>query len=93
MTYEERENIFSKELLSLSDFEKLFGISKTEACRTVQMIKRQLPKLRVEIKGKLHTQDYIDWLNLSDKDMCRYQSKEAVKDLKPKPRFKSKMIM
>lgn len=38
MTYEEREAIFSKEALPITDFEKLFGVSYQEAAKMMRQI-------------------------------------------------------
>ena len=63
ITYQQREEIFAKEALSLEDFEILFGISKSAASEKMSQIKRKIGD-RLGIKGKLHIQDYLDYFNI-----------------------------
>lgn len=78
MTYTEREQIFSKEVLSLDDVMKLFDISKSAACTKVQDIKRQLGKDRIKIQGKLHILDYLEYLKIEDEKLLdRYKKPET----------------
>ena len=64
MTYERRESILSKEVITTEEFAELFGISYKEASTQVNAIKRRiecnggLP--RISTCGKLHIQDYLD---------------------------------
>ena len=58
MTYEEREAIFSKEVLDLDDVMKLFDISRNEASRLMNAIRLKVGD-RLGIKGKLHVEDYL----------------------------------
>lgn len=73
MTYERREEIFSKEAISLDDMMELLGVCKTTACIKIKDIKRKVGD-RLGITGKLHVQDYIDWLELEkDAHLDRYR--------------------
>lgn len=73
MTYERREEIFSKEAISLEDMMELLGVCKTTACIKIKDIKRKVGD-RLGITGKLHVQDYIDWLELEkDAHLDRYR--------------------
>lgn len=57
MTYAMREEIFSKEYLSIEDIQELLGMSYDDAARTIRNIKRRTDRLG--IRGKLHVQDYL----------------------------------
>ena len=73
MTYEERVEMFSKDYLTIADIQILLGIaSKAKASTIMCDIKRGLklsPKyngqgVRLDIQGKLHVQDYLDYYHL-----------------------------
>ncbi len=66
MTYQKREEIFSKECLDIKDFEELFGVAYSTACEIIRKIKKHLGKDRLNMQGKLHIQDYIEWLDLNE---------------------------
>ncbi len=75
MTYEKREEIFSKELLSIADIQELYGFSYQPASRFVRSIKTWFKvngrKLRIDMEGKIHVQDYLEYLNIKG-DNLRY---------------------
>lgn len=64
MTYQERDEIFSKEALHISDFEKLFGMKYSTATQFLRnlKIKREIQgrPLRLNIEGYIHTADYLE---------------------------------
>lgn len=62
MTYAEREEIFSKEYLSIGDVQELLGMSYDDAARTIRNIKRRTDRLG--IRGKIHVQDYLDYFKV-----------------------------
>ena len=62
MTYAMREEIFSKEYLSIEDVQELLGMSYDDAARTKRNIKRRTDRLG--IRGKLHVQDYLDYFQI-----------------------------
>lgn len=62
MTYAMREEIFSKECLSVKDLEELLGVSYQEAAKTIRNIKRKTDRLGIQ--GKIHIQDYLDYLKV-----------------------------
>lgn len=62
MTYAHREEIFSKEYLSVKDVQELLGMSYQDAARTIRDIKRRTDRLG--IRGKLHIQDYLDYFEI-----------------------------
>ena len=69
MTYIEREEMFSKDYLTIKDVEKLLGLEYNEAAKQIRDIKRGLElkgkTLRLKMQGRLHVQDYLDYYNLS----------------------------
>ena len=69
MTMMERGDIFSKEVLSIADIEKLYEVSYKQASELLLEMKKKLTgngkELRVAIQGKIHTQDYLDWVGVT----------------------------
>ena len=63
MTYAEREEIFSKEYLTIADIQSLLGMKYQDAARTIRNIKRRTDRLG--IRGKIHVQDYFDYYQIS----------------------------
>lgn len=78
MTVAERQEIFAKECLTIKDIEKLFEVDYTTASKIIREIKGKLEfrgkALRLEICGKLHTQDYLDYVGATAR---RYDIKEG----------------
>ncbi len=74
MNYSRREEIFSKDYLSIADMQDLLGMGYDEAAKTIRDIKRSLtidPEfngqgVRLNIQGKLHVQDYLDFYKISN---------------------------
>ena len=72
MTYEERVEMFSKDYLTIADIQVLLGLPYKSASALICDIKRGLklsPKyngqgVRLDIQGKLHVQDYLDYYHL-----------------------------
>lgn len=62
MTYAEREEIISKEALSIDDMSKLLGVGYHEAAKIIRNIKRRTDRLGV--KGRIHIQDYFDYFQI-----------------------------
>ena len=77
MTKAERENIFSKECLTIEDVEKLYEVSKNTAAAEIRKMKDNLrlkgQSLRLEIVGKILIADYLDYIGASGD---RYSIKE-----------------
>ena len=69
MTYARREEIFSKEYLSIADLQELLDLKYQGAAELMRDIKRALEYrgqcVRLNIQGKLHTQDYIDYFQIT----------------------------
>lgn len=101
MTYKEREEIFSKEFLHISDVQKLFGVAQSTASILMTSWKRKIQfsgkELRLNLEGKIHIMDYFDVMNINAEDPGeRYARKkeEATQEddfiiEKPAPRRKS----
>jgi hypothetical protein len=62
MTYARREEIFSKEYLSIKDMQELLGMKYQDAAKTMRDIKRRTDRLG--IRGKIHVQDYLDYFKI-----------------------------
>lgn len=62
MTFERRNEIFSKEALSIDDVKELLGVSYDTAQKLIQTIRRHSDRLNIQ--GKVHIQDYIDYFQL-----------------------------
>lgn len=62
MTYAKREEMFSKDYLSIEDIQELLGLHYQDAARTIRNIKRRTDRLG--IRGKLHVQDYLDYFQI-----------------------------
>ena len=67
MTKQEREEMFSKDYLTVSDISLLLGVDIQTAYAKIRDIRRR--KDRLGIQGKIHVQDYIDYYEL---DVTRY---------------------
>ncbi len=81
MTYEEREKIFSKEVITLNEFAALFSCSLSEASIKMNDIKRRVGD-RAGVRGKLHIQDYLDCYKLTGLE--RYQKTENNEEISVK---------
>lgn len=71
MTYSEREEIMSKDVMTGADIQKLQGCNASQASRIITDIKYAIEKRgdkpRINQRGKLHTQDYLDFYRLERK--------------------------
>lgn len=69
MTYKRREEILSKDVMSVDEVCDLMGCDKSTASRIMTEIKTKLSKEgiepRIKNRGKLHTQDYMDYFRIS----------------------------
>ena len=70
MTYARREEIFSKEYLSIADLQELLGLDYQVSARLMRQIKRKLELdgqgVRLNIQGKLFIQDYLDYFKITN---------------------------
>lgn len=62
MTYSEREQIFSKDYLTIADMQELLGLSYGDAAKVIREIKCKSDRLGIQ--GKVHVQDYLDYYEL-----------------------------
>lgn len=67
MTYERREQIFSKEYLTNKDIAEIFGVDPSRGSVILGNIKRKVGD-RLNIRGKVHVQDYFDAFDLNPAD-------------------------
>ena len=65
MSYSEREQIFSKDYLTIKDLQQLLGLSYQIAAKLMRPIKFKFDRLGIQ--GKLHTEDYFEYYNITDK--------------------------
>ena len=63
MTFAEREQILSKDIISTNEVAALLGMSVSQASRIVNDIKASI-KPRIDLRGKIHTQDYCDYFKV-----------------------------
>ena len=65
MSYSEREQIFSKDYLTIKDLQQPLGLSYQIAAKLMRQIKFKFDRLGIQ--GKLHTEDYFEYYNITDK--------------------------
>ena len=65
MSFAEREKIFSKDYLTIKDLQQLLGLTYQVAARKMREIKFKFDRLGIQ--GKLHTEDYFEYYNITDK--------------------------
>lgn len=76
MTYERRDQILSKEVLTISDIQELFDVNYDEAAKKIRDIKRQHDSLKTQ--GKIHVIDYMRYFGVPETVIeKRYQKMEA----------------
>ena len=84
MTYSRREEIFSKDYISIADMQDLLGMGYDDAAKMIRDIKRSLEyggaKVRLNVQGKLHVQDYLDYFKIDNPTMYAPPSKLEVSD-------------
>ena len=79
MTWCERENIFSKEVLTIEDIKLLYDIkSRSAAGEFLRSIKRKLRidgiELLIDLPGKIHRTDYLSWVGSDDSQYGRKEN-------------------
>jgi hypothetical protein len=65
MTYARREEIFSKETMSITEFGEVMNLSYQMAARVIRDIKRT--SNRPQIQGVLFVEDFFDYYGITDK--------------------------
>lgn len=83
MTMQEREEIFAKEYLSVSDFCKLYDFTQSQASVMMNKIRNKLTigkgqELRMTERGRLHVQDYLDWMGVTESRYGRKNIEQEV---------------
>lgn len=76
MTYERREEIFSKDILNIKDLMDLMDLPYQQAAALMREIKRKHDRLNV--LGKIHVQDYLDHFKLDGGE--RYGKKNHMRE-------------
>lgn len=71
MDYEKREEIFSKEALTIDDVVALTGRSRQTASVLIRQWKRQVEKkngfARIQVEGTIHVLDYFEVMRIDAK--------------------------
>lgn len=70
----EREEIFAKDVLTIADLQILLGLTYQLASKMMRQIKFKYDRLGIQ--GKIHTEDYFDYFNITDKQ--RYVIKKEI---------------
>ena len=65
MTYARREEIFSKETMSITEFGEVMNLSYQMAAKVIRDIKRV--SSRPQMQGVLLIEDFFDYYNITDK--------------------------
>ena len=65
MTYARREEIFSKETMSITEFGEVMNLNYQMAARVIRDIKKA--SNRPQIQGKLLVEDFFDYYSITDK--------------------------
>ena len=65
MTYSRREEIFSKETMSIAEFGEVMNLSYQMAARKIREIKRTSE--RPQMQGVLLVEDFFDFFHITDK--------------------------
>ena len=69
MDFKRREEITSKDVMTIDEICELMCCTKSQASTIITEIKNKLAKEGVEprlnIRGKIHTQDYLDFFRLT----------------------------
>ena len=88
MTYSKREEIFSKEYLTIRDIQDLYGLGYDDAAKMIRDIKKWFEckgsTPRLNIQGKLHTQDYFDYFGITNYDRYMPVSRSIVEEKQEK---------
>ena len=72
MTYQEREQILSKDVLTINELCKLLGCNYQLGARKMREIKYKHDRLHE--RGKLHVQDYLDYYGIKS-DRYKYENR------------------
>ncbi len=81
MTYQRREEIFSKEAISTPEMAELLGVSLSEASVKIGNMKRKVGD-RLGIKGRIHIQDYLEACRITELERYRNIQPDSTDDVK-----------
>lgn len=76
MTYARREEIFSKDTMSIEEFGEVMNLTYQMAARVIRDIKRT--SNRPQMRGVLLVEDFFDYYGITDKQ--RYVKQELSED-------------
>ena len=81
MTMDERKEIFAKEYLSIDDICKLYDLVPSHASTFMGKIRKKLTigmkqELRLDVRGRLHIQDYLDYIGVKSDRYSMEEHKE-----------------
>lgn len=65
MTYEKREEIFSKDCITIADLQELLELDYNSSAKLIRQIKFKSDRLGIQ--GKLHIEDYFEYFNITDR--------------------------
>jgi hypothetical protein len=84
VTYEEREQMFAKDYLSIEDIQKLLGMPYQKAADQIRTIKRKFTfngkGVRLNIQGKIHVEDYLDYFNIDRRERYDFTLTKETKE-------------
>lgn len=90
MTFARREEIFSKDVISINELQELLDLpSYGEAARMMRNIKRRFD--RYPINGKLHVEDYKAYFEISETNQRYYPKRDGDALIPPNYRYKGVM--
>lgn len=81
MTFARREEILSKDILTIADVQELNGMTYQPAAKLVRDIKRILNS-QYQVVGKIATSDYIKFFEGTKAEKPKTESKPSVKERK-----------
>ena len=75
MDWARREEIFSKDYITIADMQDLLGMTYNDAAKEIRDIKRYFKLrrqgVRLDVQGKLHVQDYLDYYRIPSTERYR----------------------
>lgn len=82
MTFARREEILSKDILTIADVQELNGMTYQPAAKLVRDIKRILNS-QYQVVGRIATSDYIKFFEGSKPKKPKSDAKPLIKERKP----------
>lgn len=81
MTYERREEIFSKDVITLDEMAELLAVSKSAACVKIKEMKFKVGD-RLGLSGRIHVQDYLDFCKITSVERYNTESEQKIEKRK-----------